>query len=200
MPIDTGNSFDDAMARLGAGDQQAARACSSVTCSGSLLWRSARLAAKLRRKIDPEDVVQSVFNSFFRRQRDDLYELASWDGLWGLLASITIHKCGHKIEHFQAAFRDIDAEDSLPILTDESRADWEAVTRDPSPSQAAILNETIDALMDRLDERQREILALSLQRVDNAEIANTVKCSERTVRRTLELIRAFLLEMRNEPA
>ena len=200
ISTDDANSFDDAMTRLRAGDQQGAREVFERYVQRLIALASVRLGAKLRRKVDAEDVVQSVFNSFFHRQRGDEYELTSWDGLWGLLAAITIHKCGHKIEHFQAAFRDVDDEASLPILTDESRSDWEAVARDPSPSQAAILNETIDGLMRRLDDRQREILALSLQRVENEEIAKTVKCSERTFRRTLELVRAFLLEMQNEPA
>ena len=46
----------------------------------------AHLDTALRQKVGPEDVAQSVFRSFFRRQADQPYDLESWDGLWSLLS------------------------------------------------------------------------------------------------------------------
>jgi RNA polymerase sigma-70 factor, ECF subfamily len=190
--------FDDAMNRLRAGDQQAARQVFERYVQRLIALAGSRLGGKFRRKVDPEDVVQSVFNSFFHRQATDQYELATWEGLWGLLAAITIHKCGHKIEHFQAACRDVAIEASSPLITDESRHDWEAFAREPTPVQVAMLDETIVSLLRELDERDGQIFLLVLQGWTTEEIGNEVRCSERTARRVLNRVRRRLEEVRDE--
>lgn len=53
----------------------------------------ARLDQRLPTKVDPEDVVQSAFRSFFVRCADDRFDLGSWDSLWSLLTVITVRKC-----------------------------------------------------------------------------------------------------------
>jgi len=192
MPASHDDSFHAAMARLKTGDQRAARDIFERFVNRLIALAGTRLGGRLRRKLDPEDVVQSVFNSFFARQTNDPFQVANWDGLWGLLASITIHKCGHKIEHFQAACRDARAEISSTPMTREQVADWEAVAGDPSPSQIAILDETVLALLDTLDERDGQIFMLCLQGWSTDEIADEVKCSERTVQRILDRARRRL--------
>lgn len=189
-------SFDDAMARLKVGDQQAAREVFERFVQRLIALAGARLGGNLRRKVDAEDIVQSVFNSFFHRHVAEQYEVTNWEGLWGLLAAITIHKCGHKVEHFHAACRDVAKEASSSFLTDESRNDWEVVARGPTPSQAMILNETIETLLRRLDERERQIVLLTLQGWSTAEIGPEVRCSERTARRVLNEVRQQLELMR----
>jgi|SRR5579863_437858 len=199
MSASRDDSFHAAMARLKSGDQSAAREIFERFVSRLIALAGTRLGGKLRRKIDPEDVVQSVFNSFFARQAKDQFRVANWDGLWGLLATITIYKCGHKIEHFQAACRDISGEISSMPMTREQQADWEAVAGDPSPAQLAILDETVVSLLADLDERDGQIFMLCLQGWSAAEIGGEVQCSERTVRRILERTRLHLVnELRGE--
>ena len=43
-----------------------------------------RLNPDIRRNLDPEDVVQSAYRTFFRRLDEGQFELANWDCLWGL--------------------------------------------------------------------------------------------------------------------
>ena len=43
------------------------------------------LDIRLRRKLDPEDVVQSVYRSFFTRYHAGQFDVANWDSLWSLL-------------------------------------------------------------------------------------------------------------------
>jgi hypothetical protein len=47
------------------------------------------LDGKLRQKVDPEDVVQSVYKSFFRRLEADQVEMIDWDSLWYLVCERT---------------------------------------------------------------------------------------------------------------
>jgi RNA polymerase sigma-70 factor (ECF subfamily) len=161
-----------------------------------------RLDGLTRQKVDPEDVVQSVWRSFFRRQAQGEFDLTSWDSLWGLLVVITLRKCGHSIEHFRAARRDVRREVAASDSVEPSGPPWEPLTREPTPVQAAILAETLQQLMARLDGRGRQVLALSLQGYTVAEISLQVGRTERTIRRLLAQVREWLndgLDAENEP-
>ena len=65
------------------------------------------LDARFLRKIDPEDVVQSVFKSFFLRYGEGALAAEGWDGLWGLLTCITLRKCSERVRYLRAECRDI---------------------------------------------------------------------------------------------
>ena len=54
------------------------------------------LGAQLQHKVDPEDVVQSVYKSLLLRYGQDALAAEGWQGLWGLLTTITIRKCADR--------------------------------------------------------------------------------------------------------
>src|SRR4051812_14113370 len=99
-------SFADLMARLRAGDQDAAARVYQHFARRLIGLARSRLDGLMRRKEDPEDVVQSVFRSFFARQAGGQFDLDDWNSLWSLLTVITLRKCGHRVEYFRAARRD----------------------------------------------------------------------------------------------
>ena len=180
------------LAEVKAGDQQAATDLFQRFANRLVGLARSRLDLDLRRKVDPEDVVQSVFGSFFRRNGAGEIDVQSWESLWSLLAVITVHKCGHKIRYYRAGKRAAGQEQSAVRYTEDSSIHWEAVARDPSPSHAAMLKEALEELMSQLDERGRQMLTLSLQGFSAAEISEQVGRSARTVRRILEGIRSDL--------
>jgi RNA polymerase sigma-70 factor (ECF subfamily) len=178
-------SFPELMARVRGGDQDAMAAVVGRFTRRLLALARGRLA---RRKADPEDILQSVFRSFFDRYAVGQFEVESWDSLWGLLALITVRKCGHHVEYCQATCRDVGREHSPP-------AGWEALARDPTPAQAAMLTEVLERLLAGLHERERPILLLSLQGYSAGEVSAAVGRSERTVFRVLERVRKKLHRM-----
>jgi RNA polymerase sigma-70 factor (ECF subfamily) len=131
--------------RWRAGDQDAA---------GQLFARYARqlthlaeklLSTKLASRLDGEDVVQSVFRTFFRRSAQGEFHIDSSAQIWRLLVKITLLKARAKARHHRAARRDVatelpDADDWLP----------DALTREPGPLEAAALVDQIEALLDGL--------------------------------------------------
>ena len=192
-------SFDELMARLLAGDQSAASQVFNLFTHRLIALARSRLDSQIRGKVDPEDVAQSVWRSFFLRQAEGEFDLADWNSLWGLLVVITLRKCGRQIEHFRAARRDLKREATPPHPTDSSHTGWEAVAREPTPSEAAILTETVEQLMLELrDDRERQILSLSLQGVRVSAISTQVGLTERTVERVRERVRKRLEQMRDE--
>jgi RNA polymerase sigma-70 factor (ECF subfamily) len=196
MPPD--DSFADMLTRLRAGDEDAAARIFHQFAARLIALARSQLDAALRRKMDPEDVLQSVFRSFFARQASQPYALDDWDGLWSLLARITVRKCGRRLAHFRAQRRDVGREVAARAAPDESAADWEALAREPTPAEAAMLTETVEELLRELSERDRRILVLSLEGCPVAEISGQVGCTERTVYRVLDFIRGRLEAMRDE--
>lgn len=179
------NSFDDLIGRLRAGDDRAATQVFNRFAYRLIGLVRMRTAGLLRRKMDPEDVLQSVFRSFFIRFAEGQFELKDWGDLWGLLTLITLRKCDTSLAFFRAARRDVLREAS----PGDDVAAWETLAREPSPEEAAALAETVECLLRGLDERERQVTALHLQGYSIPEIGDQVGCSERTVHRLLAYVR-----------
>ena len=190
------DSFHDWIGRLRAGDDEAASRVFHRYAKRLVGLASRKLALGLRRKVDPEDIVQSVFRSFFVRHADGQYELQDWDSLWAILAVITVRKSINRGKFHRRGRRDAYREVASPHA-DDSRPGWEFVARDPTPEEALILAETVDGLMQQYDERDREILALALQGFSVREISEQVGYAERTVRRVLQRVREDLEGVRD---
>jgi RNA polymerase sigma-70 factor (ECF subfamily) len=121
--------------------------------------------------------------------------------LWQLLAGITMNKVRQGIEFHSAQKRHIDVEQAVVSSDDNSvEIQLEGISRDPSPDQAAIVTDEIDALAKDVDEDKRKILELRLQGFHIEEIAKEIGRSERTVRRTMKAFRERLEERLQESA
>src|SRR5438552_7748541 len=53
---------------------------------------AAKASPDLKRRVDPEDIVQSVFRTFFRRAALGEYEVPDGDELWKLFLVIGLNK------------------------------------------------------------------------------------------------------------
>jgi RNA polymerase sigma factor (sigma-70 family) len=74
---------------------------------------------------------------------------------------------------------------ALGDATSEPELNWEALAREPSPAEAAALNDILDTLLAPLRDTHREIVTLTLQGYTQEEIGKQLGCSERTVRRVI---------------
>jgi RNA polymerase sigma-70 factor (ECF subfamily) len=200
MPSDP--SFADVMARLRAGQNDAATQVFNRFAGRLLALARKQLDPLVLQKVDPEDVVQSVFRSFFvRNETGQLGEFQSWDNLWGMLVVLTHWKCGRRMDYFHAACRDVDREVPAELAgPGESAVDLGVCDDEPTPAEAAMLTDTVERLMRCLEGRHREVLTLSLQGYPPAEISRRLGCTERTVYRVLERVKEWLETMRCEPA
>jgi RNA polymerase sigma-70 factor (ECF subfamily) len=181
--------FDDVMARLAAGDQDAAARVFRRFAHRLVSLAGARLSARLRGKVDAEDVAQSVFKSFFRRHAEGEFRFTGWDGLWGLLTLMTVRKCQRLFARYRTAKRDVAAE--LPAGAGGTAA-FAALAREPSAAEVLILGELVENLLHGLAERDGAMVSLALQGYDPAEIAAETGASERTVYRVLAVLRGQL--------
>jgi RNA polymerase sigma-70 factor (ECF subfamily) len=185
-------SFEALMAQLRAGDEDAASKVFHLFASRLIALARLHLGSRVGQKVDAEDVVQSVFKSFFRRHADGQFELRNLDSLWGLLVRITLRKCGRKRQHFYGPHHDVRKETAALPAGDDSNAGWEAMAREPTPEQVASLAETLEQLLRSLSERDRRILELRLHGYTVPEISREVGRTEFTVEGALKKVRKRL--------
>lgn len=182
--MNSAHSFIDLKARLEQGDKTAGDEIFRRYGQQLIRVVSPRISSSLKQKIDPEDLVQSAFRSFFRVGPVDAFQTESWNDLWAILVTITLRKCRHQVRHFLASKRNMNREQSTS--TESSWADWQFVATEPTPAEAVELTDLITHFLQSLDERLRRIAELSMLGKTPGEIGAELNLTERTVYRQLE--------------
>jgi RNA polymerase sigma factor (sigma-70 family) len=167
---------------LRKGDEQAAAEVYRRYADRLLKLARSRLSARLSRRIDAEDVVQSAYRSFFLGMQTGEYCVAESDDLWPLLAAIVLNKLRRQAKRHRAARRAIDRETEI-------RDDDHGVVaeRQPSVVDLVVAAEEIAWLLQQLEPKQRAMVERRLRGETIDEIAETMAVSERTVRRWLKV-------------
>lgn len=173
-------------------DGEAARAVFERFTRRLIGLARSQLDVKLHNRIDPEDVVQSAYKSFFLRYGEGALAAEGWDGLWGLLTRITLRKCADRLRYHRAERRDPAREAPAAAGSDFASPVNAAASREPTPDEAAVLAETLERLLGGLDEDERPIIELSLQGCSTQEISTQLGRAERSVRRLRERVRRQL--------
>ena len=186
------DTFTRLMSRLRTGEDAAAREVFEQFSNRLVALTRSRFNRLLARKVDPEDVVQSAFKSFFLRHRAGKLDVSGRDGLWNLLTLITLRKCADRAEYFLAVRRDAAREATGRAGGDRPDAWLVALDRQPLPEEVVILAETVEHLFQNVSAHERPILELSLLGYTAAEISGRLGRAERSVRRLREHIRKRL--------
>lgn len=182
-------TFDELMRQVRAGDDAAETALfrNHVRRLSALVAR--RFSAGLRDRADVELVVLSACKSFFLRHRRGELPVADPDGLWSVLAMIALRKCCDRLRYLRAARRDGCRDVQWP---DEDDGEVSLLDREPAPDEAAIVGETVEALLRALSDDDRVIVEHLLMGFTADEIADRLDCSERTVRRVRQRAKHLL--------
>ncbi|GAC1447443.1 MAG: hypothetical protein NVSMB9_29610 [Isosphaeraceae bacterium] len=171
------------------GDQEAARLL-YLRYAGRLraLARS-RTSADLAGRVDDDDIVQSVFGSFFRGVNRGAYDVPAGEEIWNLFLVIALNKIRAKGAHHRAAKRDVRQ------TTGAEKID-QSIEEPQSDSQACVLLKiSIDEALHRLPDEYERAIRLCMQGYEVAEIAEAIGRSKRSVERLLQQSRARLAEL-----
>jgi RNA polymerase sigma-70 factor (ECF subfamily) len=180
------------LARWRNGDQAAAAELFRRYAARLIALAKSRLSARLSNRVDPEDVVQSVYRSFFAESRDGRYQLERGGDLWQLLVTITLHKLANQANRLETGKRAVGRECQFGSEDSLLGIGAPALTRNPSPVEAAALADELEQVLRALDAPQRRIVELRLQGYNLDEIAAEVSCSLSSVRRVLERVKKQL--------
>jgi DNA-directed RNA polymerase specialized sigma24 family protein len=191
------------VARLKAGDPEAAEAIWRRYCEQLVRLGQRKLCGSRRRVADEEDVALSAFDSFCRGAAQGRFPaLDDRNDLWRLLVTITARKASDLIQRERRNKRGggrVRGESALlkPGEDSDSAAaglDQIAGT-EPSPEFAAQFGEECRRLLERLADPQLRAVALwKMESYTNAEIAERLQCAVTTVERKLRVIRSLWSE------
>jgi len=158
-----------------------------------------RLDARVRRRVSPDDVLQSLFASFFAATPSPEGPPRSRADLWRLLVHFTLCKVAGTADRHHARRRDVRRDRPLPdragegATTDQDQdlGALEGRVR-ISPADEAVARLEFERLLAVLPDDLRQLVALRLDGYTNAEIAARLGRVERTVELKLRTIRALL--------
>lgn len=130
-----------------------------------------------------DDAAQSVFHLLCRGAKHGRYDkVVGRDDLWRLLVTSTRRKVIDQVRARNTVKRGGDVETLIP--------EFELQSPDPTPETLAILDERLQERLAALrDDTLRTIAIMRLEGYANAEIAEQLSVSERTIERKLNLIR-----------
>lgn len=167
-----------------AGKGEAAAALFDRYFERLLALARTRIGSKLRRRIDPEDVVQSAYRSFFVHAQDREYRLDRSGDLWRLLACMTLNKLYGQIERQTATKRSVHRE------VDEEVVLAELASREPTVADVVAVAEQLNLILLDLSSDERFALTATLAGQQPDEIARAIGKSPRTVRRLVAQARS----------
>jgi RNA polymerase sigma-70 factor, ECF subfamily len=163
--------------RFKTGEEDAATELYKRYANRLIQLANARVMPGLKRRIDPEDIVQSVFRTFFRRASLGQYEVPRGQEIWKLFLVIGLNKIREVADHHHAAKRDLRRTTGGDAIEDQGEGD--------SDIALATLRMTIDELLTPLSKSYREIVELRIEQHEVAEIAKRTNRSKRSVERIL---------------
>ena len=180
------------VARAREGDDAAASALFERYVARLIDLAEARIFKKLGRRLDAEDIVQSVYRSFFLHLRQGRYELRASGDLWRLLATMAVRKVHRQARTHTAEKRAIYREDSVFARSDANWLQPDAFAREPSPDVVLEIIDELEHMYALRSPAQRQIVELRLRNYSIAEISRMARVSERTVHRVLADARKYL--------
>ncbi|MCA1686883.1 MAG: sigma-70 family RNA polymerase sigma factor [Planctomycetia bacterium] len=135
----------------------------------------------LAQRFEPEDIVQSVFRTFFRRAGLGQYTVPDGEEIWKLLLVIGLNKVRATGAFHRAAKRDV-------RRTSGGESFDRAIESEPGQNEDALndLRLVIEELLVGLPEAHRRMIELRIEGHEVTGIATAVQRSKRTVERVLQ--------------
>jgi len=182
-------SFDRLLSDIQNGDTKEAGRVIELRFTNRLAALTAsKLSERLRRRVGADDVVQSVYRTFFRRLNDGGLELLDWESLWALLARIAVRRTRHHARQAATAKRSQDRETPLT-------PEIELFDQVPGPESLMMTEELRNTLVEEMRDKYRPILERILEGHTHDEIARELATSISTVERVHRKAREILKKL-----
>lgn len=143
----------------------------------------------LARRVEADDIVQSVFRTFFHGATQGFYQVPEGEDLWKLLLVIALNKIRAQGTYHHAAKRDVRR--TSPIESDEASRD----ISNQESGEEAYFQLMITEALERLSAPHREMVQLRIEGYEVVEIAQKTGRAKRTVERILQESRRKLSEL-----
>jgi RNA polymerase sigma-70 factor, ECF subfamily len=200
----TGNELDGAehrsdrslLRRFRSGEEDAATQLFLRYASRLRALATSQTSPVLAPRFDADDVVQSVFRTFFRRASSGLYDVPEGDELWQLLLVLSLNKIRSLGSFHRAQKRDV----SKTHQVMDSSAD--GVTREGASENEAsmhILELVVQEFLDQLPPIHATVARMRMEGYQVEEISQATQRSKRTIERILAELRQQLVSTLDLP-
>lgn len=171
------------------GDHRAAEVIFNRYQAQLLRLVSGKLNEKLRRRVDPEDLVMSIMRSAFRKTAVSDEGFKDETGFWKWLTSVALNKTYNRIDRENATIRDPKREQGGDsVLSDR-------ILHEPTADDVAEVAELLEKILANLDDLQGKILLAKLDGFSHEEIAKELGVSTKTIQRNGHKIRDAAMEV-----
>jgi RNA polymerase sigma-70 factor (ECF subfamily) len=153
-----------------------------------------KCASGLAKHVDAEDIVQSVFGTFFRGVSCGRYDITEGDDLWKLFLVLTLNKVRAEGIFHLAAKRDARLTFALDRLPASVR-----LKRQPRGTAQGLSKLVVEEALELLPPQHRSIVELRTEGHQVAEIAQQLGRSKRSIERILQESRHKLSAVLQEP-
>jgi RNA polymerase sigma-70 factor (ECF subfamily) len=177
--------------RLKGGEEDAATALYVRYAKRLQRLASYQTSDELAFQVSSDEIVQTVFRTFFRRAAQGQYAVAEGDDLWKLLLVIALNKIRKLSEYHQAQKRDMKRTNTFESKFFETQLQHDG-DQDVSHS---VLKLTVDEMLAGLPATHQQIVHLRIEGNSLPEIALKAGSSKRTAERVLQAFRKQLLEL-----
>lgn len=185
-----GLSDHSLLSRLRGGDHGAAKQLYQRYAHRLRALARKNNARDLTRRLDEDDIVQSVFRVFFRQASKGRYDVPKGEDLWRLLLVLALNKIRAERTYHHAAKRDARLTSGTEAL--EKAAPMAGRRADRA---AAHLQLVVTDALNRLSPLHRVVVDFRVEGYEVAEIADKIQRSKRTVERLLQEARGHLREL-----
>jgi RNA polymerase sigma-70 factor (ECF subfamily) len=182
--VGSGTTDASLLRRFQGGEQAAATELYRRYADRLLRLAAGQTSPDVAARADAEDIVQSVFRTFFRRAALGEYDLPDGDELWKLFLVIGLNKVRAVAGHHKAAKRDVRQTAGGPAFDKAA----ERLAADDAAGMD-LLRMTIDELLAPLPAGHRQIVELRVAGHEVADIAARVGRAKRSVERILQEFR-----------
>jgi len=149
-----------------------------------------RCSTQLARHAGVEDIVQSVFVTFFRRIGEGCYDVSDGDVLWNVLAVIARNRVRTAATYYYAAKRN--ACRTIDGLIAREFIESHANAHDHG---FETFEQYVQEILEQLPSRSRLLVELRLDGFTIAESAKIARCSRRTAERVMQEMRLTFSEL-----
>ena len=178
QPIDD----TDLLSRFRRGDNDAATALYVKYAERLREIARTNTSDDLRSRFDADDIVQSVFRTFFRRASEGYFDVPDGNEIWNLFLVIALNKVRWMGKFHRRKKRSVSSTESANGITFS--------TLDSEP--LSTLQLSIDEILDQLPPVKRKMIEMRLTGHEMDEIVKATDRCSRTVERTLRKFREML--------
>jgi RNA polymerase sigma-70 factor (ECF subfamily) len=190
----TSRSDSSLVRRFRTGEQDAATALFCRYAKRLLHLAQRNTASDLGTRFDADDVVQSVFRTFFRRVQTGCYDLPDGEELWRLLLVLALNKIRALALHHRAQKRDVNA-----TIGQDPHVLSQHFGQNSDELALHSLQLVVAEVLDGLPSVQQRIVMKRIDGCQIDEIAAETGRSKRTVERVLQSFRARLRDVIGGP-